>query len=363
MYEPCIIFCLFPPLLTPCRRLDIAVLQEVRPLDHLRQLLVEVQGQPTHQIVKFFQRYTPDEACCMCLALACSTSAGAGSSVARMPASSSMGMMRGGDENVAQYATSIFFHYGGVPQSIQRTDTFERVYGSSLDAREVQYSSMHNAIVRYFARLVRPVWKLPVVSLAASPEAAQTLLATVSEQLTRLKNFMIANQHIMGGTRSSATADHYRTDYNASLFGAQATPVQANEEAQQQQQQSLRSLERLLIQTIEALSFLSTLYDHNISDLATRASSGTVPAGPAGAVVPLVTIKNLQFENLVTTTQGRDIAKELAAALLNKQIHLGASVRQSVIAFRALTLFNTDRSNLCFRSSGRAAPRSCRPTT
>jgi nuclear pore complex protein Nup155 len=48
----------------------IHVLAQLRPVDYLRQLISDSGGQTTQQLKNFFARYSKDEACAMCLALA-----------------------------------------------------------------------------------------------------------------------------------------------------------------------------------------------------------------------------------------------------------------------------------------------------
>ena len=74
------------------------IVSKLRPVDHLRQLLVENQG-PDNEVVKsFFTLHSEVQAACACLVLACSQAVQ--------------------DAHVAEWATRALFLYGGEPRLV-----------------------------------------------------------------------------------------------------------------------------------------------------------------------------------------------------------------------------------------------------
>ncbi|XP_015792110.1 nuclear pore complex protein Nup155 [Tetranychus urticae] len=68
-----------------------------RPVDHLKQLLVDNQGFENEAVKSFFRLYGEAQSCCMALSIACQTTSPV-------------------EKHVAEWATLAFFRYGGDPQ-------------------------------------------------------------------------------------------------------------------------------------------------------------------------------------------------------------------------------------------------------
>jgi len=74
------------------------IVSKLRPVDHLRQLLIENHG-PDNEVVKaFFALHSEVQAACTCLVLACSQTVQ--------------------DSHVAEWATRALFLYGGEPRLV-----------------------------------------------------------------------------------------------------------------------------------------------------------------------------------------------------------------------------------------------------
>ena len=135
----------------------IQVLIQQRPVDYLRKLISESGGQVTENLQKFFTRYSRDEACSMCLAVAAQTSI--------VAASFDRSQLNPLDQKVSQWATYIFFHTKDEPQARNRLTGFQDTQadlGFAVAAPELNYSNSHNGFLLYLARLIAPLWRQQV---------------------------------------------------------------------------------------------------------------------------------------------------------------------------------------------------------
>lgn len=205
------------------------IVTQLRPVDILRQLLIDASGPDSTAVRAFFQVLNKDQACATALILACSTSVQ--------------------DSQLADWATRAFFSLGGdvklvpilstamspvspyasspslntTPNNLQQSySTF--IYPSSglfnpnaistpqlapyspsnmAESMESQFSGRHNGLYLYFGRILRPVWLLPLArdvgknQLIDSVVTSEELLNVLS-QLNALKSFVHANIHQTG---------------------------------------------------------------------------------------------------------------------------------------------------------------------
>lgn len=141
---------------------------QVRPVDILRQLLLEQRGPDTEAVRLYFQSQSPEQACASCLILATIESTD--------------------NTQLAEWATRAFLLYGGqkitnvhpgmelhVGMDI-RTSTprvgpgydFRTAFqgrpqhqsGINLDVALQQFSSKHGGLYLYIGRILRPIWNL-----------------------------------------------------------------------------------------------------------------------------------------------------------------------------------------------------------
>ncbi|XP_062607131.1 nuclear pore complex protein Nup155-like [Saccostrea cucullata] len=147
------------------------IFSKMRPVDQLRQLLIDFQGPDAEEVKAFFRLHKIEQACSTCLILACSRIAA--------------------DQQVATWATMAFFMYGGEPQlhfTGTPMGTDGRMMPSNLGAmglhqtstpapgmghpyfhpamtpgpnitQEIAFSGKHNGICLYLARILRSIWE------------------------------------------------------------------------------------------------------------------------------------------------------------------------------------------------------------
>lgn len=88
--------------------------------------------------------------------------------------------------------------------------------------------------------------------------------------------------------------------------------------AYQTEHASLTALRLLLVQSVEAISFILLLIDYQISDIIGMCDPETQK-----------TLLGLTYADLLTKKQGRDVARSLVSAVINQQIGRQLSVSSS----------------------------------
>ncbi|KAK7735542.1 hypothetical protein SLS53_007455 [Cytospora paraplurivora] len=205
------------------------------------------------------------------------------------------------DQVTLDRARSVFVEEGGTPQV--------------FDVDTVVLSHRHHALGQYLARLVRSLWRARVVTQGVGAAGAIVVNSTVpvaklnsvQESLDRLRNFLDANRGIIQG-----------------LQGPLPTIGDRREElATQHEHQGLHSLQRLMENIAEGISFVLMLFDERVADIFVRLDAPTQTQ-----------LRELTYEELFSQTSGRELAKLLVKAIVNRNIESGANVETVADALR-----------------------------
>ncbi|XP_014228329.1 nuclear pore complex protein Nup154 [Trichogramma pretiosum] len=206
------------------------VLIQVRPVDILRQLLLEQRGPDTEAVKAYFQTQSPEQACATCLILATLESSQ--------------------NAQLAEWATRAFFLYGsqrlfnGQTPELQspfsnitvnlltndiRTSTPRLPYfdnrsqmmrtpqnpqnGGGEATGLQQFSAKHGGLYLYIGRILRPIWNLRCIKQDSNQAGKTQIFSTVNStqvgwilgHLQALRSFLNKNTHISkshGGMRN-----------------------------------------------------------------------------------------------------------------------------------------------------------------
>lgn len=205
------------------------------------------------------------------------------------------------DQVTLDRARTVFVDEGGAPQV--------------FDVDTVVLSHRHHALGQYLARLVRTLWKARVITLGVGATGALvvdstvpvTKLNSVQESLDRLRNFLDANRGVIQGLQGPLPGIGDRRE----------------ELATQHEHQGLHSLQRLMENISEGISFVLMLFDERVADILVRLDA---PAQDQ--------LRELTYEQLFSQTTGRDLAKVLVKAIVNRNIESGANVETVADALR-----------------------------
>ncbi|KAG9437559.1 nuclear pore complex protein [Apis mellifera carnica] len=194
---------------------------QVRPMDILKQLLLEQRGPDTEAIRAYFQSQSLEQACATCLILATLESSQ--------------------NAELAEWATRAFFLYGSqrttsigppldihdictstprVPNYDLRLQAFRphAPVGLNTDISLQQFSAKHNGLYLYVGRILRPIWNMRCIKQEIINNKTQ-ISSTISTRqvswilslLQALRSFLNKNTHITKQHGTNKTTDGFET--------------------------------------------------------------------------------------------------------------------------------------------------------
>ena len=249
------------------------------------------------EVRRFLNQYGRVETISAALAVAC----GQGSDLRT-------GTGRAADPKTENLARMAFVEYGGQPR-LAESD------GKQSMSESVRLSSRHDALALYLTRLIRLLWKSKVIgtkveakgSLAVSSTVATTKLVMIQENVERLRNFLEANKSTIQGLAGPSDR----------LFSRQ------EEIANQKEHQALHGLRKLMENVSEGISFVLMLFDERVSDIYARLDPTSQQQ-----------LRDLTYEQLFSQSAGKELAKVLVKAIVNRNIASGANVETVADALR-----------------------------
>ncbi|KAF2098698.1 nuclear pore complex protein [Rhizodiscina lignyota] len=217
------------------------------------------------------------------------------------------------DPEVVAAARKVFITQGG--KAIVNENYALNRGESAVDT--VRPSPRHEGMALYIGRLVRSVWKAPILQETATPTGGLTVnptvplekLRDVQRDLTNLQEFLDQNKSFIEG-----------------LAGPEAlgrVGSKQEEMALQGEHQALSSLVKLIADVIEGMAFVLVLFDNRVDEIILSLSDQARQA-----------VRQLTFETLFTSTQGKELAKELVKAIVNRNIAAGSNVETVAEALR-----------------------------
>ena len=256
------------------------------------------------EIKKFLRMYGAGETASTALAVAC----GQGSYV-----TSESRIARITDPKVLEYARKAFIEHGGKPQMNDNQVMDQPV--PAIDT--VRPSPRHHGLALYIARLVRSIWKAtmvkesvsPVTGLVVFPTVSMAKIQSISQDLLALKEFLRSNKNLIEG-----------------LAGPEAlglVSTKQDEISLQAEHRALHSLVVLIDNIIEGIAFVQVLFDEQIAEI-----MASLPSEIRKQV------QELTYEGLFCTVNGKEIAKELVKAIVNRNIANGSNVETIAEALR-----------------------------
>ncbi|KAI9710083.1 MAG: hypothetical protein M1820_002885 [Bogoriella megaspora] len=188
---------------------------------------------------------------------------------------------------------------------------------SAVSIEDVELSSRYSGLALYVSRLTRSIWKkkilvtanLPNGGLRVEPELPISKLEQIQRDLNTLQEFLQKNKSFIEG-----------------LSGPEAlrnVASRAAEVALQAEHQAMSAMIKLISNTIEGIAFILVLFSERTEDIILSLSKPTRDR-----------VEALTFENLFCSSTGKDLAKELVKAIVNRNIAAGSSVDSVAEALR-----------------------------
>ncbi|GAA5951998.1 hypothetical protein JCM3765_005163 [Sporobolomyces pararoseus] len=285
------------------------VVSRQRPIDTLLDVLESagMSGNGHGEIGVFFESYGRDQSCAMLLAIAAGNSQLTLNESATAPSIGMNGFAVSNSRNtptsIADQAKGLFFEGGGRPISIDRGGYGAGPQNPSSD-NKIIFSGRHEGLAFYFARIVRPIWKMKITRPAPSPTdpgrqtsfLPDSVLSSVQHDLMSLRSFIEQEHNLFTNLPDSSRISH------------DSSPFQA-------EQRSLNALRLLLIQSVEAISFILLLIDYQLPEIVSACSPELQK-----------NLSELTYSELLTTKMGRDVARGLVSSVINQQIGRHLSV-------------------------------------
>lgn len=255
------------------------------------------------EIKSFVRRYGRGETMATALAVACGQAA-------EVTADSRVTKIT--DAEVIDYARKTFVDHGGNPTLDQNT-----VVDPGADAVEyVKPSPRHEGLALYLSRILRSVWKAPILVERPSPAGLQvipalplTKLHDIQRDLTRLSEWLEDNKTFIQGLTGPEA------------MGRVAT--KQDEIALQGEHRALTSLKDLVRDVIEGIAFVLVLFDERVEEI-------VISIGDAARQQA----RQTTYERLFCTQEGKDLAKELVKAIVERNIRAGSNVDTVTDALR-----------------------------
>lgn len=256
-----------------------------------------------NELTKFQQRYGGREMCATALAVACGQAKD-------VMADARVAKIR--DEDIIQRARDTFVKHGGMPSI--RTE-FEIVGEPSID--HTQLSHRAEGLLIYLTRLVRPVWKASLLTETITPAGGLTVSSTIS--LAKLHDVQHDVAVLQGFLKE-------QTKSIAGLAGPESLSgvgTKHDEIALRGEHRTLHALIKSIENIIEGIAFVQVLFDDPVDELVLALSPESRQR-----------VRELTYERLFCTPDGREMAKELVKAIVNRSIAKGANVDTVAEALR-----------------------------
>ncbi|KAH6659382.1 Non-repetitive/WGA-negative nucleoporin C-terminal-domain-containing protein [Truncatella angustata] len=214
------------------------------------------------------------------------------------------------DQSTEDRARHVFVNNGGNP-------TLPEQDGQQPTVESVKPSSRHGALALYLSRLIRSVWGARVISIGSDAVNGLVInstivlgrLRTVQEQLERLKSFLEVNKSFIQGL--SGPADLQRAGNKQEQIAFQG------------EHQAMHALLVLMGGISEGISFVQMLFDERVADIYARLDETSKQQ-----------LRELTYERLFSQESGKDLAKLLVKAIVNRNIESGSNVETVADALR-----------------------------
>ncbi|KAF8898825.1 nucleoporin [Infundibulicybe gibba] len=290
----------------------LTFLAKRRALDYLQAVLEELHAEGDVQpILEFRDSFGRDQTCAMLLGLAC------GNTFLDTTEGVSSGTISMVSPDIAAVAKQAFYDFGERPMWNERMN-----YGTADNQGTAIFSGRREALVFYFARLVRPFWQAKMLKPGQSNlfdlAISENVLVTIQKNLFALRDFLDKNPQLFHSSPSEPAATRSSV---------------ADQEAWKAEQHSVTELVSLLSRTIEALSFILLLNDYRLGELISQCDS---------EIQKLVVSQT--FSDLITTQNGVSISRALVNVVIDQQIGQQISIDaiSEVLQHRCGSFCSTD---------------------
>jgi nuclear pore complex protein Nup155 len=255
------------------------------------------------EVTKFIRHYGRAETAAAALAVAC------GQGFDSSPGDGRIAKVM--DPSTLEFARKTFIDHGGRP-------SFSQEPISESPDLELRLSARHEGLSLYMTRLIRSLWKAPVVReiLPENGKGAATLLSTVSasklrsvqEDMIKLHTFLDRNHTFIEGLAGP---------------DLQRAATKNDELAVQGEHRALNALWLLITSITEGISFALMLFEERMDQIFASLDDTTRQQ-----------VRDLTYESLFVSNEGKTLGKVLVKAIVNRNIANGSNVETVADALR-----------------------------
>jgi nuclear pore complex protein Nup155 len=214
------------------------------------------------------------------------------------------------DPEVLEYARKIFIEYGGRPQLMDNA----ALDGLTVD--NVRPSPRHDGIAIYISRLVRSIWRSKIMKetrtaagILLEPTHKISKLQEIQRALVQLQEFLDSNKSNIEGLAGPDALGRANS--------------RQDEVELQGEHQALTSLTHLINNIVEGIAFVLVLFEERLEDILVLLPDES-----------RLRVRELTFEGLFSVRLGKELAKELVKAIVNRNITKGSNVETVAEALR-----------------------------
>ncbi|KAF2743429.1 nucleoporin-domain-containing protein [Sporormia fimetaria CBS 119925] len=213
------------------------------------------------------------------------------------------------DPAVLDVALKAFIEFGG------RAHLNENAAVEGLNIDNVVPSARHDGIALYLSRIVRSIWKSPIIKQAPGPNLVLSPTHSVSK-LRDIQSALIALQDFLDAHKQSIDG----------LSGPEALnriTSRQDEVELQGENRALTGLMQVINNIVEGIAFVLVMFEERLEDILTSLTTES-----QGKVLQLT------FETLFARPEGKELAKELVKAIVTRNIAKGSNVETVADALR-----------------------------
>ncbi|KAI0404523.1 Non-repetitive/WGA-negative nucleoporin C-terminal-domain-containing protein [Xylaria palmicola] len=214
------------------------------------------------------------------------------------------------DQPTLDRAKQVFINFGGNP-------TLPEQDGQAATVDMVRPSSRHAAITLYLSRLIRSLWKSKVISVGSSGAGALVVNSAIAQsKLREVQDSVIALTGFLNDNRSFIQGLSGSSDLRRAASKQEELALQG-------EHQAMHAVEVLMTDITEGISFVMTLFEERVTDIYTRLDDASQEG-----------LKGLTYECLFSHATGKQLAKVLVKAIVNRNIENGSNVETVADALR-----------------------------
>ncbi|KAI4673715.1 uncharacterized protein J4E88_008772 [Alternaria novae-zelandiae] len=215
------------------------------------------------------------------------------------------------DPEVIDFARRVFIEFGG------KAHLTESATVEGLSVENVRASPRHDGIAMYVSRIIRSIWNTPIITEAVTPTGPVltsthpiTKLQEVQRSLAQLQEFLESNRSFIEG-----------------LAGPEALGRASSRQEEvelQGENRALTSLLQMINNIVEGISFVLVLFEERVEDILVLLPDPQLQGR----------VRQLTFQGLFSVKEGKELARELVKAIVNRNIAKGSNVESVAEALR-----------------------------